>query len=137
MEVMFSWFSETKSTPLAAPAVGLAQAEVAQTNILESTPSDVQRPSIKPVNILTRAMVPDLPPVPPKSIVAQIDDILQEKLEKSPLSKRGIRLRELPNQGMAVMVGLDQYEGVEDVPDEEIRSMIRSAVSEWEKRIST
>jgi len=137
MEVMCSWFSETKSTPLAAPAVGLAQAEVAQTNILESTPSDVQRPSIKPVNILTRAMVPDLPPVPPKSIVAQIDDILQEKLEKSPLSKRGIRLRELPNQGMAVMVGLDQYEGVEDVPDEEIRSMIRSAVSEWEKRIST
>jgi hypothetical protein len=82
-------------------------------------------------------MVPDIPPEPPKSIVAQIDDILQEKLEGTPLSKRGIRLRELPNQHMAVMVGLDQYEGVEDVPDEEIRNLIRSAVSEWEKRVSS
>ncbi|OGO25196.1 MAG: hypothetical protein A2W33_09785 [Chloroflexi bacterium RBG_16_52_11] len=137
MEVLFSWFHETLSNPQAAPTVGLAQAENAQANILVSAPSEVQRPSIKPVNILTRAMLPELPPEPPKSIVAQIDDILQEKLENSPLSKRGIRLRELPNQGMAVMVGLDQYEGVDDVPDEEIRSMIRSAVSEWEKRIST
>jgi hypothetical protein len=35
---------------------------------------------------------------------------------------------------MVVMVGLDQYEGVEDVPDEVIRQFIREAVKEWETR---
>jgi hypothetical protein len=43
---------------------------------------------------------------------------------------------ELPGRGMMVMVGLDQYEGVEKVPDPEIRSLIREAVEEWEKRLA-
>ena len=135
-EVVNSWFGESPSMPLAEPATGLPPAEI-QGGATDGEPVEVQRPSIKPINILARAMVPDIPPEPPKSIVAQIDDILQEKLEGTPLSKRGIRLRELPNQHMAVMVGLDQYEGVDEVPDEEIRNLIRSAVSEWEKRVST
>ena len=137
IEVVNSWFRETQPTPMAESALGQVGADAVQGSVSVSGPADVQRPTIKPVNILARAMVPEIPPEPLKSIVAQIDDILQEKLEGSPLSKRGIRLRELPNQGMVVMVGLDQYEGIEEVPDEEIRILIRSAVSEWEKRVST
>jgi len=76
------------------------------------------------------------PEAPPRSIAAQIDDILQEKLKDSPLAGRAIRLMELPNRGMVVMVGLNQYDGVEAVPDEEIRNLIRSAVAEWEERAS-
>ena len=137
LEVVNSWFRETLSPPMAEPAISQAQTDSVKGGTSDSGAADVQRPSINPVNILSRAMVPDLPPEPPKSIVVQIDDILQEKLEGSPLSKRGIRLRELPNQAMTVMVGLDQYDGVDEVPDEEIRNLIRSAVNEWEKRVST
>jgi hypothetical protein len=36
---------------------------------------------------------------------------------------------------MVVMVGLDQYAGVDDVPDAEIRALIHSAVTEWERRV--
>ena len=80
-------------------------------------------------------------PAAPKSIAAQIDEILQEKLESSsldhlPIERRAIRLMELPGKGMMVMVGLDQYEGVEKVPDPEIRSLIREAVEAWEKRLA-
>jgi hypothetical protein len=93
---------------------------------------------VNPVSVLARALQSEVrnPAPAPKSIAAQIDDILQEVLENSPLESRAIRLLELPTKGMVVMVGLDQYEGVEAVPDDEIKGMIRSAVAEWERRIS-
>jgi hypothetical protein len=90
------------------------------------------------VNLLARALQSEVrsPQPPPMSIAAQIDEILQEKLETSPLNSKAIRLLELPGKGMVVMVGLDQYEGVDAVPDEEIQNLIRSAVAEWERRVS-
>ncbi len=97
----------------------------------------VEQPRLNPLGVLARAVQPDVRPAQPpsKSIAAQIDEILQEKLKDSPLASRAIRLLELPNKGMVVMVGLDQYDGVEAVPDDDIRNLIRSAVVEWEKRV--
>jgi len=97
-----------------------------------------QRPTLTAVNVLARALQSEVrtPEPPPRSIAVQIDEILQEMLEKSPLASRGIRLLELPNKGMVVMVGLNQYEGVEAVPEEEIRQVIRAAVAEWEQRVA-
>jgi len=71
-----------------------------------------------------------------KSIAAQIDEILQEKLEGTELAKRGIRLMELPGKDLVVMVGLQQYAGVNEVPDMEIRQVIKAAVAEWEQRMT-
>jgi hypothetical protein len=70
----------------------------------------------------------------PKSLAVQVDEILQEKLKGTPLATRGIKLMETEDQGVAVMVGLDRYENVAAVPDEEIRTVIQSAVNEWLKR---
>jgi hypothetical protein len=61
---------------------------------------------------------------------------LQEKLAGQTTEKRAIRLLELPGKGMVVAVGLEQYDGVGAVPDPEIRSLIREAVSDWERRAS-
>jgi hypothetical protein len=69
-----------------------------------------------------------------KSIVAQIDEILQRKLLGSPYEDRKIRLVEMPNSGVVVIVDQNQYPGIDDVPDAEIRSLIRQSVSEWELR---
>jgi hypothetical protein len=94
------------------------------------------RLSLNPVNVLTNALKADVPlsQLPTESIVSQIDDILQGKLKNSSLSGEPIRLMEWPNKGMVVMVGLDQYDSVDEVPNEEIKKLIRSAVSEWEQR---
>lgn len=70
----------------------------------------------------------------PKSIVGQIDEILQDHLFGTPLADKRIRLVEKPNQGVVVMIGLEQFPSIEDVPDPEIRNLIRQAVSEWELR---
>ena len=98
-----------------------------------------QRPTINPINVLARVLQPELSSAqaPPKSIAAQIDEILQEMLEHTPLASRGIRLMEFPNRGLVVLVGLDQYEGVDAVPDEDIRALIRTAVQEWERRYAS
>jgi len=70
-----------------------------------------------------------------KSIVEQIDEILQDKLMTSPLRNRGIRLMELPAKGMVVFVGLERFENIGEIPDEDIQDIIRESVAEWEEGV--
>jgi hypothetical protein len=69
-----------------------------------------------------------------KSIASQINDILQEQLDGTSLASRGITLSEGHDRGVMVTLDGKQYQGVMDVPDEEVRRAIRSAVLEWETR---
>jgi hypothetical protein len=69
------------------------------------------------------------------SIAAQVDEILQENLLGTPLEKRGIRLMELPVKGMVVLVGLEQYGSVDEVPDPEIKAALKTAVAQWERKM--
>lgn len=93
---------------------------------------------LTPVDTFVRALDADIPkdPSQTQSIVAQIDAILQEKLAASPLKDKAIRLMEFPNKGLVVLIGLDQYEGIEAVPDETTRLLLRAAVAEWEARLA-
>jgi hypothetical protein len=89
--------------------------------------------SMSPINVFARALLPRSETQTPNlNVVAQINAILQEKLEDTPLKQRGIRLVEQPDHSMVVMIGLKKYESVEDVPDEQVKTVIRQAVSEWE-----
>jgi hypothetical protein len=75
-----------------------------------------------------------VPPTPQyKSIAMQINDILQEMMADTPFEKRGITVSDAPDKGVMVTLDGEKYPGVKDVPDEEVRSLIRSAVVEWEK----
>jgi hypothetical protein len=80
---------------------------------------------------------PPAPPEPssaPTTMVGQIDAILQTKLMGTPLASRGIRLVESAQGGAMVVVGLNRYAGVGDVPDPEVQAAIRTAIAEWENR---
>jgi hypothetical protein len=74
----------------------------------------------------------DEPAPVPDSIVAQIDLVLQARLAGTPLAAKGIRLQESPEGGVLVWVGIGKYEGIDDVPDEEIKAALRAAIAEWE-----
>jgi len=104
-----------------------------------ATPPPTPRPNFSLMSSLGRSLQPDIgnTPVQIKSIAAQIDEILQDRLEGTPLDQKGIRLMELPGKGMVVMVGLEQYPGVNDVPDPEVRAAIRAAVVEWENKVDS
>ncbi|MGB9673056.1 MAG: hypothetical protein ACPL3P_02885 [Anaerolineales bacterium] len=90
------------------------------------------------IDLLARANQPArVVSVEPKSIAAQVDEILQNRIQGTELEQRAIRLMELPGKGMVVMIGLDQYDSVNDVPDLEIQKVLRAAVNEWEEKMLT
>jgi hypothetical protein len=76
----------------------------------------------------------DRPSAPANSIVTQIDTILQARLAGTPLGERGIFLTQSPEGGVIVYVGLTRYTGVDEVPDAEVKTAIRAAISEWENK---
>lgn len=67
-------------------------------------------------------------------IVGQIDTVLQARLIGTALEGRGIYLSNSPEGGVVVNVGLDKYNGIDDVPDPEIKAALRAAITEWENK---
>jgi hypothetical protein len=133
--------------PAAAPVQVEAPVLAAATRV-DSVPVSLQEPakkngngikpvSMNPVNILARALDADVATssLPPQSMVAQVDAILQEKLQAEKMQQWAVRLAEFPNKGMMVLVGLEQYEGIDEVPYERVRKLIRASVAEWERRV--
>jgi hypothetical protein len=74
------------------------------------------------------------PVTAPSSIVAQIDALLQQRLVSTPLADIGVHLKESPSGGVVVWVGLQHFEGIDSVPDPQVKAIIRQAVAAWEKR---
>jgi hypothetical protein len=98
------------------------------------TAPPARRQTLTPFNVISRALQGDVGVPKPvlKSIVTQIDEVLQVRLAGTPLAGRGVKLMELPGKGMVVMVGLEQYDSVEAVPDAQVREAIRQAAAAWE-----
>jgi hypothetical protein len=112
------------------------QAEPSQPKI-EEPDDEAQRTSLNPFHIFTRTLQPyekSGEDEPGKSIVEQIDDILQMKLQGTHLEERGIKLLEGPDQAMVIEVGLDRYSDIDSIPDDAVRQVIRVSVAEWENR---
>jgi len=101
------------------------------------TPAPVQPASTSPRPSAPRPATiakEDRPAAPADSIVTQIDRILQERLEGTPLEERGVFLTQSAQGGVMVYVGLTRYNAVDEVPDPEVKAAIRAAITEWENR---
>lgn len=68
-----------------------------------------------------------------ESIIEQINSVLQKKLDSSVFKDRGIQLVEGAGGSVIVEDGLKTYDGIDSVPDAEIKSLIRDSIAEWEK----
>ena len=123
--------------PAAAPSMTATppppppQPAPAQTAVPPSPATPAIQPTpAKPATIAKE----DRPNTPANSIVAQIDSILQTRIAGTSMEERGVFLAQSPEGGVMVYVGLNKFMGVDEVPDEEIKSVIRAAIAEWEKK---
>ena len=109
-----------------------------------SHPSQPQPVATTPTPSTLRAATPQ-PSVPrpapekeaaPKAvgIVGQIDSVLQARLFGTPLEGRGIYLSNSPEGGVIVNVGLQKFNGIDEVTDPEIKAALRAAITEWENK---
>lgn len=97
---------------------------------------------IKPTTViggLTNAVANVLGPAPvikeaPKSMVQQIDEILQARLAVSPLAAQKIVLVEDPRRGVLVCVGSETYEGIGSVPEGAVKNLLKASVQDWENQ---
>ncbi len=83
-----------------------------------------------------RPPLPSSPVVtgPARTMVAQIDEIVQEMAAGTRLESYAITLSEDLRRGVIVWVGPTSYEGIDSVPDPEIQRLIRAAAAEWDRR---
>lgn len=124
-------------SPTSSIAIGESSASEPPLGSLQQEETD--RDKVKPVGIF-RTMLgfgvkkKTTEVVPPMSLSEQINEILQEKLGAANLDDRKIYILEEPERGVVVVIGEDEYEGVEQVPDEQIKTLIQESVGEWESR---
>ncbi len=138
---------EGKSKPVPAPSTPAAPSIESRLGALDAppqgkpvsvkSPAPKQTPQVsKPVStpVAGSKTRQDEKPAAPTSIVGQINEILQARIEGTKLESMGVSLMESATGGVNVYVGMDKYEGVDAVPDEEIKAAIRAAIAEWENK---
>lgn len=114
------WLESVKEKPVAAPpAPATPRASL-------PTPTSPQ-PLIKKV-VVEEKEYANL------SMVEQIDWFLQKKLLGHPLEKHGISLRTSAAGGVLVLIGENQFNAIDEVPDPAIEEIIRAAIHEWESK---
>lgn len=69
------------------------------------------------------------------SFIDEIEEILQDHIARRPAPlPYEVHVRTGPDDALQIRVGSDIYGSPDEVPDPEIRELIRAAVSEWESR---
>ena len=95
-----------------------------------AAPGPAETPAVRPAPVKAGTKPA---PLAPKSLVEQINDVLQAKLAGSAFAGQEIELSEGPLGAIVVTVGANQYDSLDAVADPEVKALIKQAVADWEK----
>lgn len=140
LKVLQKWAGEEKPQPV-APVVPVAAAAAAASTtesplVVVPEPKEATKPRIdlaKGAQMFFSENVSRKVEPKPKTIVGMIDDVLQKKLETSPLQSKKISLEDGPHGEVIVIVDADRFEGVDQVPDPQVQDIIRESIAEWDR----
>jgi hypothetical protein len=137
LKVLQKWAGEEKPQPVAPAVAGTVavSAAIDPPLVVAAEPKEATKPRIdlaKGAQMFFTENVSRKVEPKPKTIVGMIDEVLQRKLETSPLQSRKISLEDGPHGEVIVVVDADRYVGVDQVPDPQVQAIIREATAEWE-----
>lgn len=138
LNVMRPWL---ENKPVSAPASVTpppppSQAMPSPVNVASASSKPVP-PRPAPVQLSTPVSATkkeDAPVAAPTTMVGQINAILQSRIANTKLADLGVTMIESPSGGVYVYVGLNKFEGIDAVPDEDVKAAIRASIAEWEKK---
>jgi hypothetical protein len=71
--------------------------------------------------------------LPRLNLAGEIDRIFQGKLMASAMSGTDAKVEENPDGGVRIRVGRGYYDSPDEVPDPQLRSLLKLAIAEWER----
>jgi len=86
--------------------------------------------------LLSRVTQPTPPPpsIPSLNLAGEINDLVQARLRYSPLAKSfRVDIKSDLSGGIRIDVNGQFYTSPDDVPDQEVRDLIKDAIKEWER----
>jgi hypothetical protein len=123
----FGSMSELKNTEIWEQVGGLFEELHAWMSVVPPQTPPAPRTSKPGISEMTKKTQAAL------SMVDEINEILGEKLAASADAPQGVHIAEGSDGSIRVFIGLQGY-AMDQVPDDEVRRLIREAVSEWESR---
>ena len=98
--------------------------------------SGISNQSLLVINVIQRIPAQSIDALEslPRSLAAQINDILQEQIAGTDLARRGLRLVDMPDHELGVELDLHTYHGIDEVPDPAVTQAIRDAAKEWQSK---
>ncbi len=124
------------ATPAPIAAAAVVSAVVETPLIVAAEPKEATKPRIdltKGAQMFFSENVSRKVEPKPKTIVGMIDEVLQKKLETSPLQSKKISLEDGLHGEVIVVVDADRYVGVDQVPDPQVQAIIRESIAEWDR----
>jgi len=134
LSVIRPWL-EGKPAPVPAPVAPTPLSQPAP--VASAQTSSAPKPAVQtlpPAQPAKPAEKEERTAPPATGIVGQIDAVLQSRLAGTPLEGRGIYLSNSPEGGVIVNVGLQKFNGIDEVTDPEIKAALRAAITAWENK---
>lgn len=114
----------------------LSEQEQFLRQLMSEAPAQAERPVERPSlmsSIRRRRQKPSAEPSPSLNLVEEINRIFQSKLALSPLAKTDAQVEANPDGGVRIRVGTVYYNTPDEVPDADLRHMLKLAIAAWER----
>jgi hypothetical protein len=102
----------------------------------QTTPSQPQNPVERPSlvgSIRRMRKETSVDPLPSLNLAEEIDRIFQGKLVASGLSASNASVETNPDGGVRIRVGTVYYDSPDEVPDPQLREILKLSIAEWER----
>lgn len=122
------------STPAADPESVLSQLNAAPLPRADDAHAPLKLPSMNIFKQMAQAREFSAKEIAPiKSVVQQIDDVLQHLIVGTPFARQNLHVAAGPSGNVIFEVDTDVYNAVDEIPDRNLQVVFQEAIRRWEQ----